>query len=80
MTRKQFLLSHVTPHAMPAKQMRDLQTHLKVMALAWDGVAREMRKARESVSVSSQRYAPKLDAGAIASEIEKFPARLANGR
>lgn len=46
-SRRPFLLGTAIPNYMSGKQMRDLQTQLGVIALAWDGVRKAMRKARE---------------------------------
>lgn len=50
MTFRRYLLSGTPPHAMPPAQMRDLQTQLGVIALAWDGVAKAMKDARAKVN------------------------------
>lgn len=49
MTRKQFLLSTTMPHAMAPEQMSAVRKQLAVMVLAWDGVQREIQKARANV-------------------------------
>jgi hypothetical protein len=49
MTRKQYLLSTTMAHAMAPEQMRELRKRLAVMVAAWDGVQREMQKARSAV-------------------------------
>jgi hypothetical protein len=50
MTRKQYLLSTTMPHAMAPEQTQALRKLLAVTVLAWDGVLKAMRKARETVT------------------------------